>query len=159
MGESKLKMIDTEDVRISFIKGSNEDTKILGKEDVSLPTKELNTFDDILVIIGEFGRYQKLLYLMFSVTYIMTAMQLLGWVFIGAKTPVRCLLPNEMNQSYTPKYSEFPQNSTSSCSYNWNGRNISRCDLGFVYDTTNVQHTAIMEWNLVCEDEGKFVDL
>ena len=35
--------------------------------------------------MGEFGRYQKLIYLMFSLPYVVTAMQLMGWVFIGAR--------------------------------------------------------------------------
>ena len=154
MDETQVKVIGHEDVRVSVMKDNNQDT--IGNEKENLPTKEINTFDDIFVIIGEFGRYQKLLYFMFSVTYIMTAMQLLGWVFIGAKTPVRCLLPIEVNQSQTPKYSDYAQNMSSSCSYNWNGRNISTCDLGYVYDNTNVRRTAIMEWNLVCENEGNF---
>ena len=42
------------------------------------------TFDDILHHVGEFGTFQKILYLMFSIPYVETAMQLLGWVFVGA---------------------------------------------------------------------------
>ena len=148
-------MIDTEEVKVSFRKDNDQETNMMRNRNEIIPSPEYKTFDDILVIIGEFGRYQKLLYLMFSITYIMTAMQLLGWVFIGAKTPVRCLLPIEVNQSKTAKYSDYLQNSTSSCSYSWNGKNISTCDLGYVYDTSNVRHTAIMEWNLVCENEGR----
>ena len=156
MNESSIKMIETEeDVKIAFIKKTNHETDTSESKEVSIPSNGFSTFDDILVIIGEFGRYQKLLYLMFSITYIMTAMQLLGWVFIGAKTPFRCLLPSEVNQSETAKYSDFPQNSSSSCSYQWNDQNISTCDLGYVYDTSNVRHTAIMEWNLLCENEGR----
>ena len=124
-----------------------------GKESF-LPLKPFNTFDDIFVVIGEFGRYQKLLYFMFSVTYIMTSMQLLGWVFIGAKASVRCLLPSEINQTKLHEYSDFPQNSTSSCSYVWNGGNVTSCDLGYVYDTSNIKYSAIMEWDLVCDNEG-----
>ena len=45
MGESKMKMIETDDVKISFINGNNEDTKILEKEDIGLPTKEGNMWD------------------------------------------------------------------------------------------------------------------
>ena len=43
------------------------------------------TFDDVLRVMGEFGRYQKLIYLMFSLPYVVTAMQLMGWVFVGAR--------------------------------------------------------------------------
>ena len=51
------------------------------------------TFDDILSELGEFGLEQKLNYFMFSLPYIMSAMQLLGWVFVGANMPHRCRLP------------------------------------------------------------------
>ena len=37
------------------------------------------TFDDVLNHVGEFGTFQKILYLMFSIPYVETAMQLLGW--------------------------------------------------------------------------------
>ena len=43
------------------------------------------TFDDVLRVMGEFGLYQKLIYLMFSLPYVVTAMQLMGWVFVGAR--------------------------------------------------------------------------
>ena len=115
---------------------------------------KFKTFDDIFEVIGEFGRYQKLLYLMFSVTSIMTAMQLLGWVFIGAKPPVRCILPSESKHTEAPEYHSFPQNSTSSCSYVWNGKDVSNCNFGYVYDTSTVKYSAIMEWDLVCKNEG-----
>merc|ERR1719474_509785 len=54
------------------------------------------TFDDILSQLGEFGLEQKLNYFMFSLPYIMSAMQLLGWVFVGAEMPHRCKLPDEV---------------------------------------------------------------
>ena len=54
------------------------------------------TFDDILSRLGEFGREQKLVYLMFSLPYIMSAMQLHGWVFVGSEMPHRCRLPEEV---------------------------------------------------------------
>ena len=49
------------------------------------PKTEDATFDDVLKVVGEFGLYQKLIYLMFSLPYVVTAMQLMGWVFVGAR--------------------------------------------------------------------------
>ena len=49
------------------------------------PKSEDATFDDVLKVMGEFGLYQKLIYLMFSLPYVVTAMQLMGWVFVGAR--------------------------------------------------------------------------
>ena len=120
-----------------------------------ISSTSFSSFDDIFKVIGEFGSYQKVVYLLCSVTYVMTAMQLLGWVFIGAKTPVRCILPPEKNLTKADlRYSDFKENSSSSCSYIWNGRNVSTCDLGYLYDTSNIKHSAVMEWDLVCENEG-----
>lgn len=48
------------------------------------------TFDDVLVKVGEFGPFQVVLYIMFSLPYLETAMQLLGWVFVGAKPEHSC---------------------------------------------------------------------
>ena len=125
--------------------------------EIFFPPREYGTFDNIFEVIGEFGRYQKVLYFMFSVTYTMCAMQLFGWVFIGAKPFARCLLPSEANQTKIPEYSDFAQNSTLSCSYVWNGNNISSCNLGYVYDTSSIKYSAVKEWDLVCEDKGTYL--
>ena len=47
------------------------------------------TFDDVLVLLGEFGRHQRILYFLFSFPYVFTSMQLLGWVFVGVTQPHR----------------------------------------------------------------------
>ena len=56
-----------------------------GEELNSSPKTNDATFDDVLRVMGEFGLYQKLIYLMFSLPYVVTAMQLMGWVFVGAR--------------------------------------------------------------------------
>ena len=53
------------------------------------------TLDDILIHIGEFGRYQKWVYFLFALPYTPYAMQLFGWVFVGAKLEHRCRIPGE----------------------------------------------------------------
>ena len=50
------------------------------------------TFDDILAELGEFGLEQKINYFLFSLPYILTSMQLMGWVFVGASFPHRSML-------------------------------------------------------------------
>ena len=150
LSEESNSVRSTDDIKQSVMNKTAQTTATF------LPSEEFNTFDNIFAVIGEFGRYQKLLYFMFSVTYTMLAMQLFGWVFIGAKASVRCLLPSEVNQSELPEYSDFTQNFTSSCTYVWNGNNISSCDLGYVYDTSNIKYSAVMEWDLVCENKGTY---
>ena len=48
------------------------------------------TFDDVLLKVGQFGPFQVVLYIMFSLPYLETAMQLLGWVFVGATPDHQC---------------------------------------------------------------------
>ena len=61
-------------------KPEEEETERLKKPDYSDVT-----FDDILGVVGEFGRQQRFVYLLFCVPYLFSSMQLLGWVFVGAK--------------------------------------------------------------------------
>ena len=137
------------------VSNKNSDEDEIDAASNFISSTSFSSFDDIFKVIGEFGSYQKVVYLLCSVTYVMTAMQLLGWVFIGAKTPVRCILPPEKNLTKADlRYSDFKENTSSSCSYIWNGRNVSTCDLGHLYDTSNMKYSAVMEWDLVCENEG-----
>ena len=48
------------------------------------------SFDDILVDLGDFGRYQKTAYFLLFLPTIFSAMQKQAWVFLGAKAPHRC---------------------------------------------------------------------
>ncbi len=96
-------------------------------------TSKRATFDDILEVLGEFGTFQKLVYYAFSLTYVFTSMQLMGWVFVGARVPFKC------NDSYSSNF-------TSSCL----DSNGSECDVGFVYDESLGVDSVVREWDLVC---------
>ena len=100
---------------------TNENAISLVNHGNDLEEEEENiTFDTVLRHVGEFGKFQKILYLMFSVPYVATAMQLLGWVFVGTIPNHDC--PSEKNANYS---------------------NIT-------FDTTHVTSSATMEWHLVC---------
>ena len=106
------------------------------------------TFDDILLKLGEFGLEQKLVYLMFSLPYIMSAMQLHGWVFVGSEMPHRCRLPGEVGWD---NVSFFYDNNTAfeSCSRTVENE-TSECVDGWIYDTTQVGDSVVADWDLVC---------
>ena len=100
---------------------TNENAISLVNHDNDLDEGEENiTFDTVLQHVGEFGKFQKILYLMFSVPYVETAMQLLGWVFVGTIPNHDC--PSVENANYS---------------------NIT-------FDTTHVTSSVTMEWHLVC---------
>ena len=87
------------------------------------------TFDDILAELGEFGLEQKINYILFSLPYILTSMQLMGWVFVGADLVHRCRLPGD---PISPGDSiAGGQNSTSNYTFNdynpyWRSESCSR---------------------------------
>ena len=63
--------------------------------------KHMSSFDDILISLGEFGKYQKRIFFLLSLPLFFSTMQKQSWVFLGAKAPHRCKLPEEFpNASY-----------------------------------------------------------
>lgn len=98
--------------------------------------------DDVLKIVGEFGRRQKVLYTLFSIPYVVTSMQLMGWVFVGAKLAHRCRLPDE------PPDAHFGDAANSSCHLG-----NDTCTNGYVYDTSVVGDSVVKEWDLAPHSE------
>ncbi|XP_068085491.1 organic cation transporter protein isoform X2 [Anabrus simplex] len=129
-------------------------------------------FDDVLSHLGEFGRYQKRIYFLLCLPGISCALHKLAGVFLQAKADHRCRLPFEsdnatyglapevINMSYpwddalhtwsscrrldanfTPEYfeSNIPANRTVHCD-------------SWVYNRTKYHSSAVMEFDLVCED-------
>ena len=64
-------------------------------QDIHAETKNRVIFDDILIQLGEFGLEQKINYVLFSLPYILTSMQLMGWVFVGFSPQHRCRVPGD----------------------------------------------------------------
>ena len=126
-------------------------------KDKLIPNSDTNngrvTFDDVLSELGEFGLEQKINYFKFSMPYIMSAMQLMGWVFVGSELPHRCRLPDEVgveNVNFTVNNSEWD---VDSCSRTYQNVTTS-CDDGWVYDRTQIGDSVTSDWNLVCHRES-----
>ncbi|XP_047346663.1 organic cation transporter protein [Vespa velutina] len=58
-------------------------------------------YDDVILRMGEFGRYQRRVYLLLCLPAISCAFHKLAGVFLGAKMDVRCLLPHESIENAT----------------------------------------------------------
>lgn len=58
-------------------------------------------YDDVILRMGEFGRYQRRVYLLLCLPAISCAFHKLAGVFLGAKMDSRCLLPNESMENAT----------------------------------------------------------
>ncbi|XP_023320714.1 organic cation transporter protein [Eurytemora carolleeae] len=123
------------------------------------------TFDDVLAELGEFGLEQKINYFLFSLPYILTSMQLMGWVFVGANFPHRCRVPGDepetwiqgsgLNSSFSEYNSDWESNS---CSRRILGNtSLEECTEGFVYHVSQGAgrgSSVTVDWNLVCSREG-----
>ena len=51
--------------------------------------KKKRSFDDLLVVLGEFGPYQRRVYFFLFIPTIFSAMHKLAWVFLGAQADHR----------------------------------------------------------------------
>ncbi len=126
--------------------------------------------------LGEFGRYQKTVYFFLFLPTVFSAIHKQIWVFIGASPDHRCRMPGELDDGginvgrtylmYTVYVKITPYSSgtqynlsafaaSDNCYYNLThgGGNVSAaaCDAGYVYDTTYFKSSAVMDWDLVCD--------
>ncbi|KAJ3662937.1 hypothetical protein Zmor_007251 [Zophobas morio] len=115
-------------------------------------------YDDVIPLIGDFGRYQKRIYFLLCLPAILCAFHKLGNVFLVAEPEYRCKLPSELpNASYhlTPEIlnKSYPWDSFkkkySSCVMLVN--NTERKCHEYVYDTDVYGYTAVIEWELTCD--------
>ena len=119
--------------------------------------EERVTFDDVLAELGEFGREQQLNYLMFSLPYMVSSMQLLGWVFVGAAPAHRCLLPGEAattNPSFLQVAEEGGWRADQCTLTNLSSGEVAECPGGWLYDRRDTVDSVVMSWDLVCSSQG-----
>lgn len=135
-------------------------------------------YDDVILRMGEFGRYQRRVYLLLCLPAISCAFHKLAGVFLGAKMDSRCLLPHEYAENATFYLSQDVLNA----SYPWDdelkgwsqcksrdilgltngtiiekaigngteGGGVSNCKQ-YVYDRSVYKSTTTSEWDLVCD--------
>ncbi|XP_076730402.1 solute carrier family 22 member 6 isoform X3 [Maylandia zebra] len=123
-------------------------------------------FDEILSVIGGFGKFQKILYVWICLPQIFLAFHMLVSVFTGAVPPHLCRFPGL--SAGTPASSNFsllttrdgqldlsctvPLNHSSAESLG-NGHPTRRsCPDGWEYSTETFQNTIVTEWDLVCDN-------
>ncbi|KAF3844249.1 hypothetical protein F7725_013590 [Dissostichus mawsoni] len=121
-------------------------------------------FDEILCLIGGFGKFQKTLYIWICLPQIFLAFHMLVSVFTGAVPPHLChssVGPQAfLNFTFSSPSSLYGQ-SELSCTVPLNlsgdaglgdGHPSEKCHGGWDYSTETFQSTIVTEWDLVCED-------
>lgn len=116
-------------------------------------------YDEVIPKLGEFGRYQRRIFILLCLPAIICAFHKLAGVFLQAKPNYRCRLPGEYsNASYSlPEYvwnSSIPwderADTWSQCT-RYNGNGTVYCT-SYVYDKSIYKSSAVIEWDMVCGD-------
>ncbi|XP_012259159.2 organic cation transporter protein-like [Athalia rosae] len=124
-------------------------------------------YEDALLQIGEFGRYQRIKLLLTCLTTFLTGFTLMSGVFLGAVPNFRCLLPDEVKENATYKLSSnvssefYPwdkqRGGWSQCKmYDLDGDpsltdSTVKCD-SYVYDESIYKRTITSDFDLVCDN-------
>lgn len=116
-------------------------------------------FDDVIPLLGDFGRYQKRVYFLLCLPAITSAFHKLGNVFLLAEPRYRCPRPQEnITSDFDISYSEFEKwypydpshNKFSSCLVR-SGNITTECDQ-YIYSYEDYGKTAVTEWDLTCKN-------
>ncbi|XP_077864681.1 organic cation transporter protein-like [Saccoglossus kowalevskii] len=136
-------------------------------------------FDEVLIHLGDFGRYQKLVYSLLCFCMIPSCILILSPAFISADVPHVCKISTELlskNNATVGMYIPYEMNDNrcqpSSCSrYDLHTRNMNEsidyttrnnitcktkwatmaCDNGWSFDIANHRSSIATEWELVCD--------
>ncbi|XP_018578503.1 organic cation transporter protein isoform X2 [Anoplophora glabripennis] len=117
------------------------------------------SYDDVIPLLGDFGRYQKKIYFLLCLPAILCAFHKFGNVFMIAEPNYRCKLPIEpINASYHLNSSIIKQY------YPWDSRNnkSSSCDIiinnktqtceKYIFDDAVYGYTSVIEYDLTCKN-------
>ncbi|XP_050500241.1 organic cation transporter protein-like [Diabrotica virgifera virgifera] len=116
------------------------------------------SYDDVISLLGEFGRYQKKIYFLLCLPAILCAFHKLGNVFLVAEPNYRCKLPNETdNSSYhlneTTLSLYYPRDTLhkkySSCEIYDTNNKTKPCE-SYIFDHEIYGYTSVIEYGLTC---------
>ncbi|XP_072036920.1 organic cation/carnitine transporter 2-like [Amphiura filiformis] len=117
-------------------------------------------FDQALRYLGNFGRYQILLYLILNIiASIFTRLQLIGMVFVSyTPKPYYCTPPEGFFVNETvPVFLDQGKETYDSCHMYvvQDGEvteNVTRCQFGWDFETVHGEQSVVTDFDLVCDD-------
>ncbi|XP_021380019.1 organic cation transporter protein-like isoform X2 [Mizuhopecten yessoensis] len=131
-------------------------------------------FDDILKTIGEFGKYQKILYLLLCLVSVSAALHMVISVFLMGTPTHRCAIPGYPNDTYdiqspshevlvsrlvplsTDETLKYVQCELFARSYDGDDNSTKKVACSsWVYDTSVFINTFTSEHDIVCDDKLK----
>ncbi|KAK6633937.1 hypothetical protein RUM44_004544 [Polyplax serrata] len=154
-------------VPVTEIESASED----GLQEIPLAEIHNMAYDDVLLHLGEFGRYQKRIYLLLCFTVIPCAFHKLAGVFLGAKSNHRCELPFESDnatyqlpvhiQNMSYPWDDFSKTWSMCKMYDANytedyfkgnvpANNTKECDK-WIFDKSKYKSSSVIEFLLVCD--------
>ncbi|EDW67543.1 organic cation transporter-like protein [Drosophila virilis] len=120
-------------------------------------------YDEVIVQLGDFGRYQMIIYTLICLTSIPVAFHKLAGVFLLAKPDFRCALPTDLDESASyelpAQLKELAYPATDSCAYYelayangsyYRTSNETHSCSRYIYDQSRYQNSAVTEFDLVC---------
>lgn len=126
-------------------------------------------YEDLFKYIGDFGHYQKRIYLLLCLTAIPCGLHKMAGVFLNAVPKYRCQLPIELsNATYVSKWTNATHSNDmiypndSNCqrydsdytdeyfASKMPSNNRIHCD-DFIFDHSRYKSSTVMEWTLVCK--------
>lgn len=120
-------------------------------------------YDEVIVQLGDFGRYQKIIFLLIGLTSIPVAFHKLAGVFLLVQPDFRCALPSDpANGSFelAPQLKQLAYPPDHRCEYydvqvdsNGSYHRVSEATHScarYIYDRSKYEDSAVTEFNLVC---------
>lgn len=130
-------------------------------------------FDRVLNHVGEFGRYQKLFFLLLCLPAIICSYFSLMSTFLTITPSFRCRIPNcdvsgnatyqdAFNKGFAdftipndhPKCHHFKTNGTRCTDQDFDAHLQQSCEI-HIFDHSEIKTSIVTEWNLVCDKEWK----
>ncbi|XP_066530855.1 solute carrier family 22 member 13 [Hoplias malabaricus] len=110
-------------------------------------------FEQLLVIAGGFGRFQKTLYVWICLPQILLAFHMMVSVFTSATPPHRCLsradaLQLQLANLSDPRATDHERSCRAKTAGN---QSVSECEAGWAYSHDVFETTTVTEWDLVCD--------